>query len=275
VELPYEAARTRLEELLKEDAEVVLFDALYAGQLLRIGALIDADAESDRPLFSVGSSGIEMALTSHWTSQVQLQPRTAWTAAGAIDPLLVVSGSCSPVTERQIAWALAHGYADVPLDAAALAKGGGADATVAGATEAAIRHLKTKRSVIVHSSRGDADPRLAATAVALARSGLDGARARAETARLIGTALGRVVSEAAARASVRRVVIAGGDTSSYAARAVGIQAVEVIIPLAPGVPLLRAHAPGSALDGLEVNFKGGQVGPENYFDLVAQGKALQ
>jgi uncharacterized protein YgbK (DUF1537 family) len=54
----------------------------------------------------------------------------------------------------------------------------------------------------------------------------------------------------------------------------GIQAVEVIVPLAPGVPLLRAHAPGSALDGLEVNFKGGQVGAENYFSLVAKGEPL-
>ena len=275
VELPFEAARARLEDIVREKSEIVLFDALYAGQLLRIGALIDASAERDRPLFSVGSSGVEMGLTAHWTSQGQLQPRTAWSAAGAIDPLLVVSGSCSPVTERQIAWALAHGYAEVPLDTGALAQGRGADTVVTGAVETAIRQLGNKRSVVVHSSRGDADPRLAATAAALVQSGLDAASTRAETARLIGTALGRVVHEAVAHAGVRRVVIAGGDTSSYAARAMGIQAVEVIIPLAPGVPLLRAHAPGTALDGLEVNFKGGQVGQENYFDLVAQGKALQ
>jgi hypothetical protein len=39
-----------------------------------------------------------------------------------------------------------------------------------------------------------------------------------------------------------------------------------------GVPLCRAHAPGSPADGLEVNFKGGQVGAEDYFGAVARGE---
>ena len=48
----------------------------------------------------------------------------------------------------------------------------------------------------------------------------------------------------------------------------GIEAVEMIAPLAPGAPLCKAYAPGSAIDGLEVNFKGGQVGKEDYFEMV-------
>ena len=71
--------------------------------------------------------------------------------------------------------------------------------------------------------------------------------------------------------SVRRVLIAGGDSSSYAARSLGIEAVEMIAPLAPGAPLCSAHAPGSPADGIEVNFKGGQVGAEDYFGAVALG----
>jgi len=69
-----------------------------------------------------------------------------------------------------------------------------------------------------------------------------------------------------------RVCVAGGDTSSYAARALGIQALEMIAPLTPGAPLCRAHAPGSAVDGCEVVFKGGQVGAENYFEILKRGK---
>jgi uncharacterized protein YgbK (DUF1537 family) len=48
-------------------------------------------------------------------------------------------------------------------------------------------------------------------------------------------------------------------------------AVEMIAPLAPGAPLGRAHAPGSPAHGLEVNFKGGQVGAPDYFGAVAAG----
>jgi uncharacterized protein YgbK (DUF1537 family) len=87
----------------------------------------------------------------------------------------------------------------------------------------------------------------------------------------LGTALGNIAREAAAKASLKRIVIAGGDTSSYAARAMGIEAVEMIAPLVPGAPLCKATAPGSPVNGLDVNFKGGQVGGENYFEVLANG----
>jgi uncharacterized protein YgbK (DUF1537 family) len=67
------------------------------------------------------------------------------------------------------------------------------------------------------------------------------------------------------------VVVAGGDTSTYAARALGIEALEMITPIVPGAPLCLAHAPGSAVDGLEVNFKGGQLGGDDYFERVSRG----
>ena len=85
-------------------------------------------------------------------------------------------------------------------------------------------------------------------------------------------AQGRVTRSAVEQTGVRRVVFAGGDTSSYAARALGIEALEMIAPLAPGAPLCRAFAPGSPVDRLEVNFKGGQVGGADYFGLVARGR---
>jgi uncharacterized protein YgbK (DUF1537 family) len=68
------------------------------------------------------------------------------------------------------------------------------------------------------------------------------------------------------------VIIAGGDTSSFAARALGIESLEMIAPISPGAPLCRAEAPGSPADGLEFLFKGGQVGAENIFELAALGK---
>ena len=48
--------------------------------------------------------------------------------------------------------------------------------------------------------------------------------------------------------------------------------MEMAAPLVPGAPLCRAFAPGSPADGLEVNFKGGQVGPKNYFGILKSGK---
>ena len=80
--------------------------------------------------------------------------------------------------------------------------------------------------------------------------------------------------EAASNTALNRIVIAGGDTSSYAARAMGIEAVEMMAPLVPGAPLCKATAPGSPVNGMEVNFKGGQVGGENYFEVLMNGKNI-
>ena len=64
---------------------------------------------------------------------------------------------------------------------------------------------------------------------------------------------------------VKRIIIAGGDTSSYAARAMDIEAVEMIAPFGHGAPLCKAISTNKNINGLEVNFKGGQVGSESYF----------
>jgi uncharacterized protein YgbK (DUF1537 family) len=48
----------------------------------------------------------------------------------------------------------------------------------------------------------------------------------------------------------------------------------MIARLTPGAPLCRVVAPGSDVDGREVVFKGGQVGAENYFEIVKRGRIL-
>ena len=157
--------------------------------------------------------------------------------------MLVVSGSCSPVTAGQIAWAEANGFALVALDPTA--------PDVTGATARAVAELRSGRHTLVYSSRGEAGTPV--------------------SARALGTALGNIARNVLEQAGRRRLVVAGGDTSSYAGRALGIEAVEMIAPLAPGAPLCRAHAPGSAADGIEINFKGGQVGAADYFGAAAHG----
>lgn len=259
VALPVKEARVAFGKLLAEKPDVVLFDALSTEHLARIGGLLEDFAEANRTLFSVGSSGIEAALAAAWrqagTSRCDV--RSAQRAAPT-KQILVGSGSCSPVTSGQIAWALKHGFAEVTLNATAVANHGTASKEVVRAGKAAAEALQAGRSVIVHSTKSGSDKRIAA-------------KLKGRTAEVLGSALGRVLRTATEQSSVRRICIAGGDTSSYAARAMGIEALEMIAPLTPGAPLCRAHAPGSPADGCEVVFKGGQVGAENYFETVKRG----
>jgi uncharacterized protein YgbK (DUF1537 family) len=86
---------------------------------------------------------------------------------------------------------------------------------------------------------------------------------------VFGKALGTIAKEVIRATEIMRLVVAGGDTSSYAGRAMGIEAVEMLAPLTPGAPICLAHAPNSPLNQKQIIFKGGQVGAENYYGLAA------
>jgi ribulose-bisphosphate carboxylase large chain len=252
---PTSEMRKALDALVEGGAEVVLIDVLEAEQLARIGALLDG-AAGEEALFSVGSSGIEAALGAHWQAQGTSAAVSAWPDPGPATPLLVISGSCSPVTAQQIAWATSHGFASVPVAAAALASC--SPSAFAAAETDVIRQLRAGRSVVLHTSQGETDP--AVRALSAAARGT------------VGAALGSIARQAIGATGTRRLLVAGGDTASYATVTLGITALEMITPLAPGAPLCRAHAPGSPVDGIEVNFKGGQVGAADYFAAVAKGR---
>jgi uncharacterized protein YgbK (DUF1537 family) len=157
-------------------------------------------------------------------------------------------------------WALKYGFAEVAIKADALAGAKDSMIEIKRATGAAIKMLEAGRSVIVHTTKSGSDKRIAA-------------KLKNRTAEVLGVALGEVLRGASAKTSVRRICIAGGDTSSFAARSLGVEALEMIAPLTPGAPLCRVHAPGSPVDGCKIVFKGGQVGPENYFEIVLKGKS--
>ncbi len=69
-------------------------------------------------------------------------------------------------------------------------------------------------------------------------------------------------------AGLTRAAIAGGDTSSAAARGLGIYAVTAEAPMVPGAALLRAHGDDPATDGLQIALKGGQMGPPDFFSTM-------
>lgn len=266
-----EKAKEAVRKNINEGAEIVLIDALYESQIPMIGRLLENWVEDKKTLFSVGSSGVEMALGGYWNEAGIVQPQSNWNSAGKAEAILVASGSCSPVTSGQIDWALANGFQEVALDTAAIACGEKASSVIDACVCAISALLQQGQSVILHTSRGGADERINATERIFHKKGWHEIEARTKSAQLYGTALGAIARNVAAQTKLKRIVIAGGDTSGFAARAMGIEAVEMIAPLAPGAPLCKAFAPGSPIDGLEVNFKGGQVGAEDYFGQVLQG----
>lgn len=271
IDKPLSQIRETLKNKVNEGAEIVLFDAVYPEQMATIGELIDAYHDNEMPHFSVGSSGIEMALGNFWANTETIKPTISWPDPGIACPLLVVSGSCSPVTATQIEWAIQNGFEEVFLDTEAIASEGEYYSLI-NEIGAAANFIGDNKSVIIHTSKGAADARFARTSEILHNTGLSNSEIQTRTSRLYGNALGQIINAVLAKNPVKRIVIAGGDTSSFVARTIGIEAVEMIAPITPGAPLCRAHAPGYPIDGREVVFKGGQVGGEDYFGVILKGK---
>ena len=49
------------------------------------------------------------------------------------------------------------------------------------------------------------------------------------------------------RTGLRRACVAGGDTCGFAAKQLGIFALQMVIPVAPGAPLCRASSDAARL----------------------------
>jgi uncharacterized protein YgbK (DUF1537 family) len=265
-------AQQTLKDRLAEGWDTILFDGGEEEHLTTVGHLIDEYASPEQPLFSVGSSGIEMALGNHWKTVNKIKPKIDFEPTGKVETLLVISGSCSPVTSRQIEVALEHNFVEIIINTEALASGKDSHSVISENIQQATAALQAGKSVVVHT--GGNNPDCVDTALeAFIRQGLTPTEIRSKTAQLYGTALGSIADAVIAQTNVKRLLIAGGDTSSYAARALGIEAVEMTAPIVPGAPLCKAYAPGKPVDGLEVNIKGGQVGDEHYFLTVLKGQA--
>jgi 3-oxoisoapionate kinase len=256
-----------LARALEEQPEIVLFDTLDEARLEEAGRLIWSQC-SDATLFVAGSSGVEYALVAHWRrAGVLPSSNDLGRAATATKQIVVMSGSCSPVTRWQIEWALANGFAGIELNAARLANYELCAAERADVKRKALEVLASGRSIVLFSALGPDDPKIEATMREMRERGLDPQVARERLAEQQGIIL-RELLEAT---GLRRAVIAGGDTSSHAARQLGIYALELLTPIAPGSPLCRASSSDPKFDGLEIALKGGQGGKADYFGRILTG----
>lgn len=260
----------RLKQELDAGAMVVSLDVIDQETLVEAGRLIWERSEG--PVFGIGSQGFEAALVAYWRSAGLLPAAPALARPPAVERIACVSGSVSPVTAGQIAFAVDHGFVGIRVDATRAVDEAEWAREIGRTADRAMTELGLGRDPIVFSAAGPDDPAVAALSTATESAGCS-----LETVNdRIGSGLGQVLRELIAKGRLTRVVTAGGDTSGQAASMLGIDALTAIAPLAPGCPLCRAHSEaatfdGLGLDGLEIALKGGQVGGPDFFQAVKQG----
>lgn len=253
---------------------IQILDLASDAQLASIGDYLNQLADACSTCFVVGSSAIENALLeSERRKKIREdidQPRGPSTDLQPCRSVLVVSGSCSPVSAKQVAWAIEHGFEEIAIDTAKLIDPTQADREVERLVQQSLSCLEQGRSVIMHSAMGPSDARISQTLGESIDSPSSNQDHRQQATRCLGAQMGRVAGAICSKFPIQRMGVAGGDTSSYIAKALGIVALEAIAPITPGAPLCRAYR-DSGLPEIEVTFKGGQIGRESFWEGLLNG----
>jgi uncharacterized protein YgbK (DUF1537 family) len=255
----------RLRAELASGAEIVFLDVLDRETLIEAGRLV-WNNRGDR-LFGIGSQGFEAALVAYWQSVGLLSTDYGNFRAAPASRIACVSGSVSPVTATQIAFAVDNGFAPIPLDVTRAVDEWAWQNELATAAERSLAALGEGRDPLVYTAAGPDDPGVRALQNAIAAAGVSSEPVNTRIGAGLGFVLGRVLREA----RLTRAVISGGDTSGHAASTLGVYALTAVAPVAPGSPLCRAHTDDPALAGLEIALKGGQVGRPDFFCAVKRG----
>ena len=247
-----DAASHALDRELAAGCRAVLFDTIDS-QSLELTANLLWQSAFEQPLFCAASSGLTAGLISTWRTQGSIRAQPPSTSVDAASPLLVISGSCSNATSRQIDWASRNGFQSLNANPALLL-----DPESGMAYQSSLIHQLTGilaggQDVVLYTSRGDSASEFAGEA--------------------LGATLGRLLRTLLDDTNVQRVVLCGGDTSSHAVQQLGVLALTWKASLQPGAPLCKVHFFDSGSRPLELILKGGQVGSDDFF-AVAKSRRI-
>ena len=242
--------RERMAELQAQGVALAIVDAVSDDDLMTMGR-----AFADLPLLVAGS-GVAIGLAqNHGVVPGDRAARLPETSGAAA----IVSGSCSSASNAQVRHFLeggGNGYAIDPLKAAA-----GED-VVAAALAWARPRLGTS-PLLVYATAEPEGVQAVQQRLGAARAGELVERTLAEIARGL------------VELGVRRLVIAGGETSGACVQALGIDRLRIGEQIDPGVPWCLAASSAAPGAGLHIALKSGNFGTVDFFTkaFAAERKA--
>lgn len=234
-----EALRAALSEFEAQGVAHVVVDAVADADLTVI-----AEACRDMKLMT-GGSAVAMPLPALYAAEGLLAADAPRAEAPEIETdSVVLSGSCSAMTNRQVAAYLASGAPGFRLDPVALDEDG---------TGEALRWLAAQDLAQAPLLYATADPQ----AVRLAQEKLGRDRAGA----IVEAALAEL-AVAARDQGARRFVVAGGETAGAVTQALDVTRLDIGAEIAPGVPWCFAESGGHSI---AITLKSGNFGAESFF----------
>ena len=238
VVLGAQAIKNAYDKLRQAGTAHAIVDAISDEHLRYIG-----EASSDLKLIT-GGSGVALGLPDNFRKQGLLETRSESTIDAPKGHAAIIAGSCSQATRGQIAYAQDRipCYMIDPMDLAA-GKDKVSDALTWASSQSA------DQPVLIYSS---ADPDLVKQ--------VQNELGREKAGTMVENALGNIAQGLYER-GVRRLVVAGGETSGAVVKALDIPALRIGPEIDPGVPWTETMGQKK----LALALKSGNFGTEDFF----------
>ena len=249
--------------IANEDSAV--FDG-YTQQQVVTGAASLWQLARSRTICAMAAQGLAHALGTHLREQNQIAAPQPTHTLAPVDRLLVLSGSCSALSAAQIDWAIAAGFQEIRITPEQLI--GTDQHTLKSLEDQMLDALSAGKSMVIYTAKGPDDNHLAAALDKLPAN----VSAPAFIANRIGLLYSRLAHTALARAGLTRLVVAGGDSSSFTMRQLGALALEIKAShFKQNAHVCTLISDDPLINGKEVLLKGGQVGADDLYECMLQG----
>jgi uncharacterized protein YgbK (DUF1537 family) len=233
-----QAVREAFAELKRDAVRYAVLDSITDEHLAALG-----EACADMRLVT-GGSGMAMGLPANFVRRGLLQPGRHYALPKVAGPAVVLSGSCSVATQGQVAY-MKRDHDAFELDPLELAAG--KDLAAEALAWASTR--LSGRPLLIYSTA--APERVQAVQDRLGRD---------HAGSMIEQALSRIAKGLVAN-GVRRLVVAGGETSGAVVGALGVQGLLIGPEIDPGVPWTFSLGEPT----LALALKSGNFGAQDFF----------
>ncbi|UUO04554.1 four-carbon acid sugar kinase family protein [Blastopirellula sp. J2-11] len=233
------AIANAIESRIEQGRPLIIVDAINDGDMETIAAV------AARMPFVTGGSGLGGKLPGAYRKEGCLTSLSLEPAIPvATGPTLLLAGSCSPATQAQVAnWS--ESAPSLSLDIAALIRG---DLSLTSILDWARTRLLQGSALISSTSSASEVQSLQS------RFGVE------KTAAAIEETMGAVASTFVAE-GIRRLIVAGGETSGAVIRALDIRRFRIGPQIAPGVPWMETVDEPY----LAIALKSGNFGQDDFF----------
>ncbi len=259
-----------IEKLITQKIPIIFFDCLHGKQQHHICKAIVEKAT--KPVFMVGSHEAAYGLSSVFRdlslAPVKAEARSGKRTKREGEPVFVVSGSCATVTGRQILWARENGFTDIAAHPEEFLDPAARQAEEERIIGRAVEAVRSGESAMVHTAVGPDDERIKRVMIRAAGLSLT----VQESMELIGNSLGKITRGVLGRSAIKRLIVAGGDTSGRIQSHLNVEALQVAASVGDPAPICYVYSGVPTINGVEIAFKGGQVGKDDYFRIVQTTK---